>query len=126
MLLYKYGGIYLDADIIILKNIKYLLKKLDKYDYIGFGCTGYVCFDGYGKPSNWMMISRPNTILMKNVNYYDDKSFIETSYLNNTYSVFNDKSENSSLDKDKEGSFGSILISYGTFSTNIYRKFYIS
>lgn len=61
ILLYKYGGIYLDSDIIVLKDPNEIMDKLKKYDFIGFGCTGYECKDGYGNPSNWLLASRPNT-----------------------------------------------------------------
>jgi hypothetical protein len=67
MLLYKYGVMYMDADIITLRNPKEILNKLNSYDFVGFGCTGYQCTDGYGKPSNWLLVSKPNTLLMKNV-----------------------------------------------------------
>jgi hypothetical protein len=67
MLLYKYGGIYMDADIIVLKNPIEIINKLKEYDFIGFGCTGDKCTYGYGKPSNWLLVSRANTLLMANV-----------------------------------------------------------
>jgi len=65
-LLEKYGGIWLDADILVLKCIFPLFEKLKNYDYVGFGC-GYdneTCkktMDGYSKPLNWFMISKKNT-----------------------------------------------------------------
>ena len=65
-LLYKYGGIWLDADTIVLKDIKPIFKKLEEgYDYVGFGCTGMKCRNGYFRPSNGIMASRPKGILMK-------------------------------------------------------------
>jgi len=67
MLLYKYGGLYMDADLICLRDPIEVIDKLNKYDYVGFGCTGDVCKLGYGEPSNWIMASRPNGILMGNV-----------------------------------------------------------
>jgi hypothetical protein len=67
MLLYKYGGLYIDADIIVLRDPIEIIQKLDLYDYVGFGCTGMVCSYGYGKPSNAMMASRQKSILMGNV-----------------------------------------------------------
>ncbi len=67
-LLYKYGGIWIDADIIMVKDLEPVFKKLDEgYDYVGFGCTGGQCSNGYFRPSNWVMASRPNSILMKTV-----------------------------------------------------------
>lgn len=67
MLLYKYGGIYLDSDIIVLRDPVEIMDKLKKYDFVGFGCTGYECKNGYGNPSNWLLASRPNTNLMGNI-----------------------------------------------------------
>lgn len=67
MLLYKYGGIYLDSDIIVLRNPVEIMDKLKKYDFVGFGCTGHECKNGYGNPSNWLLASRPNTNLMGNI-----------------------------------------------------------
>jgi hypothetical protein len=69
-LLEKYGGVWLDADIMVLKCIYPYYQKLEEYDYVGFGC-GYdksVCsktMNGFGKPLNWFMISRPNTDFIK-------------------------------------------------------------
>lgn len=67
MLLYKYGGIYMDADVIVLRNPYEIIDKLKEYDFVGFGCTGNKCKYGYMNPSNWILASRPNTILMKNI-----------------------------------------------------------
>jgi hypothetical protein len=67
MLLYKYGGIYLDADTIVLRDPIEIADKLKKYDFVGFGCTPEKCTYGYGKPSNWILAARPNSILMAKV-----------------------------------------------------------
>ena len=67
MLLNKYGGMYLDSDIIVMKNPIEIIEKLDKCDFVGFGCTGDICKYGYGSPSNWLLASRPNTELMNNI-----------------------------------------------------------
>ena len=67
MLLHKYGGIYMDADIIVLRNPNEIINKLNEYDFVGFGCTGDNCTSGYGYPSNWLLVSRPNTKLMTNI-----------------------------------------------------------
>lgn len=80
-LMYKYGGLYIDTDTILLKSPIKLYKLLEKYDYIGYGCTGNICFpkDAYGYPSNGIIFSRPNTLLMKNIlNKCLDK--IKTNY----------------------------------------------
>ncbi len=67
-LLYKYGGIWIDADIIIMQDLEPVFKKLDEgYDYVGFGCTGAQCSNGKFRPSNWVIASRPNGVLMKTV-----------------------------------------------------------
>jgi len=69
-LLYKFGGIWLDADIIVLRDFDPIFDKLDEgYDYVGFGCTGYQCSNGYYRPCNWVMASKPNGMLIKK--YYD-------------------------------------------------------
>lgn len=66
-LLYTYGGIWLDADTIVMSNLKPIINKLNKYDFIGFGCTGHKCFNGYPRPSNQAMASRKNGLLCKNI-----------------------------------------------------------
>ena len=71
-LLEKYGGIWIDADIIILKCLCPLYKKLmeSSHDYMGFGCgrSRQSCSenpDGKNNPTNWLMMSKPNTKFMK-------------------------------------------------------------
>jgi len=65
-LLYKYGGIWIDADIILMKDLQPIFDKLDEgNDYVGFGCTGYQCTNGYGYPCNWVIGSQKNGKLMK-------------------------------------------------------------
>ena len=65
-LLEKYGGVWLDADILVIKCICPFYQKLKNSDYVGFGCGHdlHVCkktLDGYKKPLNWFMISKKNT-----------------------------------------------------------------
>lgn len=67
MLLYKYGGIYMDADIIALKDPIDIINRLDNHEVVGFGCTGVKCNYGYSQPSNWIIASRPTSILMGRV-----------------------------------------------------------
>jgi hypothetical protein len=68
LLLYKYGGLYMDIDILCMRNpIEIIMKLNDNIDFVGFGCTGNICKYGYGKPSNGIMASKPNTQLMKNI-----------------------------------------------------------
>ena len=82
MLLKKYGGMYLDSDIIVMKNPIEIIEKLDKYDFVGFGCTGIICKYGYGSPSNWLLASRPNTELMNNI-LNSQLKILEDIYSNN-------------------------------------------
>ena len=69
-LLEKYGGVWIDADILVLKCILPYYQKLEVHDYVGFGC-GYdkkkcsKTMNGYGKPLNWFMISKPGTEFIK-------------------------------------------------------------
>ena len=63
LLLQKYGGIWLDSDIIVIRNLYPILQKLKDYDYVGFGCHSKKCHintSGYPKPANWVMVSRKN------------------------------------------------------------------
>lgn len=66
-LLQKYGGIWLDSDIIVFKSLSELFSLLDNYDFIGFGCHFKNCninSYGYPKPANWVIGSRKNGILI--------------------------------------------------------------
>lgn len=64
-LLSIYGGIWIDADTIVLRDLDEVFDKLDNgYDFTGFGCTGMKCFNGYPNPSNGVMGSRKNGKLM--------------------------------------------------------------
>jgi hypothetical protein len=69
-LLEKYGGVWIDADILVLKCICPFYNKLKKHDYVGFGCGHEydICqrtLHGYTKPLNWFMMSRPHTKFIK-------------------------------------------------------------
>ena len=68
-LLYDYGGIWVDADTIILKDLYPLIEKLKQYDFVGFGChfknTERCKKSGYPYPANWVMSSRKGGKLMK-------------------------------------------------------------
>lgn len=86
LLMYKYGGIYIDVDILVLKDLKPIYDKLKKYDYVGFGCTGLICKYGFNRPSNWLLCSRPNTKLMKNILFrYFDK--LNNNNINNYHDL---------------------------------------
>lgn len=65
-LLHKYGGIWLDTDIIVMKNLTLITDKLaEGYEYVGAGCHGNKCSpSGFPKPSNWLMASNPHGKLM--------------------------------------------------------------
>lgn len=67
-LLYSYGGIWLDSDVIMLKSPKIYYDYLDKgYDYVGFGCYYDHCEQsmyGFPKPANWVMIANKQSKLI--------------------------------------------------------------
>ena len=88
LLLNKYGGLYLDADIIVLNDLNDVIHKMNTYDYIGFGCTGYECSNGYGKPSNWAMASKPNGILISRLKKYLDNILENISTIKIDYHTF--------------------------------------
>lgn len=67
MLLHKYGGIYLDSDTIVMQDLSDIIIKLNTHDFVGFGCTGNICKNGYGNPSNWILAANPNSKLMKTI-----------------------------------------------------------
>jgi len=67
-LLYMYGGLWVDADTILMNDLCEIATKLnDGTDFIGFGCTGAVCKDqeGYYRPSNGVMGSVKNGRLVE-------------------------------------------------------------
>lgn len=65
-LLYKYGGMWVDADTIVMRDLSPLFSKLKDYDYLGWGCQFKDCRKtGYPKPSIWFMVSRKKTKLLK-------------------------------------------------------------
>ena len=66
-ILYKYGGIWIEPDTIIFKNLNKIYKNLEFYDFIGSGCYLDFCKDlEYNYPSNEMIASRKGTKLIKN------------------------------------------------------------
>jgi hypothetical protein len=66
-LLYNYGGLWLDADTIVMNDLHEIIDKLNEgYDYIGFGCSYETCLNsGYPQPSNGAMASQKHSVLMK-------------------------------------------------------------
>jgi len=83
-LLEKYGGVWLDADILVIKCICPFYNKLKTSDYVGFGC-GYeqnICSNtlyGYSKPLNWFMISKPDTPFIKCVKDSAENKILESN-----------------------------------------------
>jgi len=67
-LLEKYGGIWLDSDVIVMKNLLPLIHLLQNYNYIGMG-------GGYYYPTTWGMAARPNDILMTRCRVSCDRIF---------------------------------------------------
>jgi len=67
MILAKYGGLYIDSDVIIMRDPIEIINKLNEYDFVGFGCTGDTCLNGYMKPSNAIMASRKDGILITKI-----------------------------------------------------------
>lgn len=68
-LLKKYGGVWMDADIIVLKDFFQYMNLLKHEDFVGFGCHHPSCLKnpvGYPRPANWTLISRPNGRLISN------------------------------------------------------------
>ena len=66
-LLKKYGGMWLDADIIVFSDLNRYFEHLKKFDFVGFGCHSQKCLlnpRGYPRPANWALISRKNGILV--------------------------------------------------------------
>jgi GR25 family glycosyltransferase involved in LPS biosynthesis len=57
-LLERYGGVWVDADTIMLSDLGDLATKLRTQDFLGYGCTGEICHFGKPRPSNWVMGSR--------------------------------------------------------------------
>ncbi len=70
-LLEKYGGIWIDADIVVTRCLCPLYKQLLKSnkDYMGFGCgrdrkSCSLNPDGKYNPTNWLMMSKPKSEFM--------------------------------------------------------------
>ena len=67
-LLYKYGGIWLDTDTIVFKDLIPIIHKLRKFDFVGFGCHKKMGIkNGKPNPSIWALASRPNTPFIKDI-----------------------------------------------------------
>tara|TARA_Y100000389_G_scaffold152362_1_gene152333 strand:+ start:5595 stop:6488 length:894 start_codon:yes stop_codon:yes gene_type:complete len=88
-LLSKYGGVWLDSDVIVFKTLRTFIEYLKKYDFVGFGCHDLDCRikkNGRPKPANWTMISRKNGVLvtrcLKQVDTLLDKKLNMNSIFN--------------------------------------------
>jgi len=98
-LLEKYGGVWIDADILVIKCICPFYNKLNKHnDYVGFGCgfdlkTCQKTFNGYSRPLNWFMMSKKNTNFMKCI---QKKALQKINHYNNS----NQKIEYHGIGKD--------------------------
>jgi hypothetical protein len=90
LLLEKYGGLWMDADIIMLKDFSDISRMLQNntFDFIGFGCSGVKCNNGYGRPSNWLLGSVKNGKLISKCHELLDKK------LNDYFSMPNKKEFN--------------------------------
>jgi len=88
LLLYKYGGIWLDADTIIIKSLIPLFEKLKSYNYVGFGCHhGFCSRTGKPNPANWVMMSKKNEILLKKCIIQADIYLDQYKSLKNNYFI---------------------------------------
>jgi len=86
ILLYKYGGIWIDSDTIVFKNLITIINKLKKYNFIGFGChygdiTCKKKISGTPYPANWIMASRKNDSLMHRC-YLKCNDLLDKNYYN--------------------------------------------
>jgi len=90
-LLNKYGGIWLDSDILVMQNLLPIVYKLNNYDFVGFGCHYRNCSKGgYGSPANWVMASKKNGILIDKCINNCDKILKKNTmqFLNNKSNYF--------------------------------------
>ena len=88
LLLYKYGGIWLDADTIVIKSLIPLFEKLKRYNYVGFGChQGFCTRTGKPNPANWVMMSKKNEILLERCIIQADKYLDQNKTLKHNYFI---------------------------------------
>lgn len=67
LLLYKYGGLFVDSSVILKANMESVMNKLKRYYFVGFGCEHDLeaC---YGKPSITLVLaSRAKNLLIENI-----------------------------------------------------------
>lgn len=77
-LLYEYGGIWLDSDTICFKNLKEILEKIEKYNFV---YTGYNHESGKIFPLIYFLASKPNNIVCQKV-IKKMNSYIDTKLMN--------------------------------------------
>ena len=65
ILLYKYGGVWLDANIITLKPLDWVLKLQKKYiEFVGYYIPNFTTNDNYPVIESWFMASIPKSQFM--------------------------------------------------------------
>lgn len=89
-LLETYGGIYIESNVIVMKNLIDVYNQTDKYDFIGFACPlkYYKSYEKEITPTMDIMISRKNSIVTRLCKIELNKiinSFNYTSYNFNNY-----------------------------------------
>ena len=67
-ILYHYGGLWIDIDTIVFKDLFSFTKNLKTFDFIGFDCFSNNCYskeDYYNKPTDSILLCNKNSELMK-------------------------------------------------------------
>lgn len=77
-LLYKYGGVWMDADTILLKDPTKLFD-IKNNDYVGFGNSYLSNKCGYPRPSNGVMASRKKGVLISKIKQKIDNKILDIS-----------------------------------------------
>lgn len=82
-LMYRYGGLYIESDVLVMRNPIGLMAHLKNVEYIGFGCTGHKCFkDGYMRPSNWIVGSRKGSYLFRDIRQFIIDNLLDSEFPN--------------------------------------------
>lgn len=66
ILLYKYGGVWLDANIILLKSLDWI-QDIKHVEYIGYQMPSFTTNIKYPVIESWFMASKPKTNFIKQV-----------------------------------------------------------
>lgn len=87
-LLNKYGGTWIDSDLVLMKNLETIIEPLKKYDFIGYGYY-------YGEVEDAFMSCRKNCLLV-DLWFRRFKMLFKKNQLNykNLNFVFNEVSDN--------------------------------